>query len=108
MKMEVLEEEVETRAISSIAGFLQEREKIHKRFEDDPHVTEDPSRVQGTKMQRALNTKVDIEEFNKLDETKCNRAEMNTVGQKMGVIQSELSQLIVLFSETLKLNLVKA
>ena len=59
-------------------------------------------------MQRALNTKADLEELNKMNDTKCNRAEMHTVGQKMGVIQSELSQLIVLFSETLKLNLVKA
>ena len=45
MKFEVLEEDVEARAIASIATFLAEREKIHKRFEEDPHVTEDPGRV---------------------------------------------------------------
>jgi hypothetical protein len=45
MNFEALEESVESRASTSIAKFLDARQKIHERFENDPHVTEDPGRV---------------------------------------------------------------
>ena len=58
-------------------------------------------------MKRLIGTKVDQHEFKAFGLTKCNREDLNVLGQKLGAVQIEMTQLIVLFNKSLELNLMK-
>ena len=56
-------------------------------------------------MYKALSVKADRYELEKINESKTNRSELNTFVDRLSIMQKEVTHLLVLFNESLKLNL---
>jgi hypothetical protein len=56
-------------------------------------------------MYKALSSKAEKYELEKINEQKTNRSELNTFVDRLSIMQKEVTHLLVLFNESLKLNL---
>lgn len=99
---------VEEKVQQGIRKFMEEREKINDAFDKDPHNSKVlNNRIQQSKLQMELQSKADRFELEDLSMMKCNRSDLNIVGEKVSSLQQEIAQLIMLFNESLKMNLAK-
>jgi uncharacterized protein HemY len=55
-----------------------------------------------------INTKVGRQDLENLNELKCNRTEVLSIEKRFNVMQKEMTHLLVLLNESLKLNLSKS
>jgi hypothetical protein len=62
-----------------------DREKINQAFDNDPHQkSEIANRIQCTKLQLDLQSKADRGDLEALNMQKCDKREMNVLGEKFG------------------------
>ena len=103
MKVEArrVEESVESNTLSILNHFMAERAELDKKCLEDP--LQDKKIPDG--VARALSEKVDVQDLSQLQETKANKHDLEQVGGQISVLQKELSHILVLLNETLKLNL---
>ena len=55
-----------------------------------------------------MKSKADRFELEAIQMQKCNRSDLNNLSDKLGILQQEISQVMVLLNENLKLHLIKA
>ena len=92
-----------------IKKFMSDREKINEAFDKDPHQTSEiANRIQASKLKLDLQNKADKFELENLNMSKANRTDLNVLTEKIASIQSENSQLIFLFNESIKMHIDQA
>lgn len=86
--------------------FMDTREKINEAFAKDPHHSNlATTRIQQTKLHLDLQSKADRYELENMSMKKVNRSDLNVVFGKISLLQHEIDQVIMLFNESLKMNL---
>ena len=93
---------MEQNTLAVINHWTAKRDKINAAIENDPKSVElgNPKALY-----KALSVKADRYELEKINESKTNRSELNTFVDRLSVMQKEVTHLLVLFNESLKLNL---
>ena len=85
---------------------MVERENINQAFDQDTHhKSEIANRIQSTRLQMDLQNKVDKHEHENQMMNLCSRAELNAFAEKVTYLSSEISSIILLFNENIKMNL---
>jgi len=104
--MHQLEEAVPSRTDERIEAFMRKREAIFKASDTDNHNFDQKTRPGPVLKQ--LEMKADKVAIEKLNDQKSNRTELQMVNDRLSIVQKEVTHLLVLLNETLKVHLLKA
>jgi hypothetical protein len=100
--MILLDDSVSNTVNSKINKYHQEKDRIFKALANDPHTMNSGNSLA---LKNAIDTKADKSHIVKLQETIIQRPEINKVVDKLSLVQTEVTNILVLLNESVKLNL---
>lgn len=100
-----VEQSAQQTTLRVLTKYMKDKNDLEQLQKEDPHQLE-----QGTPaaIYNALGKKVDKHEIQKMQESKANKSEIKTIVGQISVVQKEITHIMVLMNESLKLHLNKA
>jgi len=100
-----VEQSAQQTTLRVLTKYMKDKNDLEQLQKEDPHQLEQATPAA---IYNALGKKVDKHEIQKMQESKANKSEIKTIVGQISVVQKEITHIMVLMNESLKLHLNKA